>query len=71
MLKIVWEMGNGEAKEPIYMTHGHELRGGVVGVKGRLPDREGQRGKNLDKYNSIINKIYLKNKIQNFLCKYE
>ena len=28
MLRIVWEMGNGEAKEPIYMTHGHELRGG-------------------------------------------
>ena len=53
-------MGNGEAKELIFMTHGHELRwgndGGRVGtgwrgIKGR---------KKWDNCNSIINKIYLK-----------
>ena len=26
-------MGNGEAKELICMTHGHELKGGNVGVR--------------------------------------
>ena len=27
-------MGNGEAKELICMTHGHELQGGNAGVRG-------------------------------------
>ena len=55
-------MGNGEAKELICMTHGHELRWGNNG--GRVGT--GQRGikgrKKWDNCNSIINKIYLKNK---------
>ena len=38
-------MGNGEAKELIYVTHGHELRGVIAGGKGGLPGRRGQRGK--------------------------
>ena len=51
-------MGNGEAKELICMTHGHELRG-----RGNAGGREGaeQRGMNgrkkRDNCNSIINKI--------------
>ena len=53
-------MGNREAKELIYMTHEHELRGvnaggrwgaGWRGIKGR---------KKWDNCNNIINKIYLK-----------
>ena len=28
-------MGNGEAKEPICMTHGHELSGGML-VRGGI-----------------------------------
>ena len=48
-------MGNGEAKELIYIIHGHELRWGKGmgwrGVKGR---------KKWDNCNSIINKIYFK-----------
>ena len=45
-------MGNGEAKELICTTHGHELRGGMLvgGVqgKGRIKDR-----KKWDNCNSI------------------
>ena len=33
-------IGNGEAKELLYMTHGHELRWGNAGVGGCA----GQRG---------------------------
>ena len=34
-------MGNGEAKEPICMTHGYELKGGGnAGVKGRCKAEE-------------------------------
>ena len=44
--------GNGEAKELIHMTHGHEWRRGML--EGR-----GYRGEEKwDDYNSIINKIY-------------
>ena len=50
-------MGNGEVKELIPMTHGHELRWGNDG--GR--EGTGQRGitgrKKWDNCNSIINKI--------------
>ena len=60
-------MGNGEAKEIVYMTHGHELRWGKCqweegtgwkGLKGR---------KNWDNCNSIINKIYFKKRIHSTL----
>ena len=54
-------MGNGETKELICMTHGHELRlgnaGGSVGTEQRGIKR---REKKWDNCNSIINKIYLK-----------
>ena len=44
------------------MTHGHELRGGVL-VGGRCRRRViKRREKKWDNYNSIINKIYLKKK---------
>ena len=54
-------IGNGEAKDPIYTTHGYELRGdmlegggaGLRGMKGR---------KHWDNCNSIINKICFKKK---------
>ena len=43
------------------MTHGHELRWGNDG--GRRDKVEGNNGgEEWDNYNSIINKIYLKNK---------
>ena len=53
-------IGNGESKELIYMTHGHELKwGNACGREGA-----GWRGimgrKKWDNCNSIINKIYLK-----------
>ena len=59
--KVKNSIGNGEAKELICMTHGHELRGGMlVGGGCRV---EGDKGEiKWDNYNSIINKIYLKNK---------
>ena len=54
-------MGNGEAKELICMTHGHELRGRGM-LEGRwLQGRGGIKGrKKGDNCNSIINKIYFK-----------
>ena len=36
--------GNGETKELIYMTHGHELSGGLMEGMG-VPGRGWQRGK--------------------------
>ena len=36
--------GSGEAKELIRITHGHELRGGLLEGLG-VPGRGGQRGK--------------------------
>ena len=55
-------MGNGESKELICTTHGHELRWGNVGGRWGTGQR-GIKGKKWDNCNSIINKIYLKNKI--------
>ena len=55
-------MGNGEAKELICVTYGHKLRDRWMMVGGRYK-AEGNKGeKKWDNYNSIINKIYLKNK---------
>ena len=53
-------MGNGEAKELVCRTHGHELRR----VRGNASGRgdTGWKGikerKKWDNYNGIINKIY-------------
>ena len=52
--------GNGESKEVTHTTHGHELRAATAGGKG-VPGRGGQREKNWDNCNSIINKIYFTN----------
>ena len=50
-------MGNGEAKELICMTHGHELRWGNAGGRGGYR-AEGNKGeKKWDNFNSIIHKI--------------
>ena len=50
-------MGNGEARELICTTHGYELRGWGKLLEGRgIVGRGGQRGKNWDDCNSIINK---------------
>ena len=56
-------MGNGEAKELICTTHGHELRWG--GADGREEYRvEGDRGeKKWNTCSSIINEIYSKKRI--------
>ena len=56
-------IGNGEAKEVMCMTLGHELRRGLLegmGLLGRV--EEGAKGENWDKCNNIINKIYFKRK---------
>ena len=50
-------IGNREAKELTHTTNGHELRGVIAGGKGVL-GRGGQRKKNWNNYNSIINTIY-------------
>ena len=53
--------GNGVGEELTCMTHGHELKRELL--EGRwVPGRKGQRRKNWDNCNNIINKIYLKNK---------
>ena len=52
-------MGNGEAKELICTTHGHELRGRIAGGNGGTRWR-GTREEKWDNSNSIVNKIYLK-----------
>ena len=51
-------IGNGEAKESICRIHEHELRGRIAGGNGSAEWREGQRGKNWDNYNDVINEIY-------------
>ena len=53
-------IGNGEAKELIYMTHGHELRGVNADGEGSAGQRGIKVSKKRDNCNSIINKIYLK-----------
>ena len=50
-------IGNGEAKELISTTHGHEVTGGLLEGMGAVGEG-GQRGKL--GHNSIINKIHLK-----------
>ena len=52
-------MGNGEAKELICMTHGHELRWGNAGRRGGTGWRGIKERKKWDNCNSIINKIYI------------
>ena len=57
-------MGNGEVKELVCMTHGHELRWGNAG--GREVQGGGNKGeKKRDNCDSIIYKIYLKKFLQN------
>ena len=53
-------MGNGEAKELMHMTHGHELTWGNDGGKGGYRGEGNKREKKWDNRNSIINKIYFK-----------
>ena len=55
-------MGNGEAKELICMTHGHKLKWGNDGGMGITGWRGIKRREKWDNCNSIINKIYFKNK---------
>ena len=52
-------IGNVEAKELIYMTHGRELKVGHAGGRGYAGQR-GIKGRKWYNCNSIINKIYLK-----------
>ena len=52
-------MGNGEAKELICTTHGHELKRGKVGGR-QCAGQKGIKGVKWDNCNSIINKVYLK-----------
>ena len=50
-------IGNVEAKELMYMTHGHKLKRGNVGERG-CSGRRGIKGGKWNICNSIINKIY-------------
>lgn len=54
-------IGNGAAKEPIYLIHGHELKGGFLEGMGVLVGGEQRRKKwnyyHID-YDSKINKVY-------------
>ena len=52
-------IGNGVAKVLLCLIHGHELRRGVAGGNG-VSGGTGQRRKNWDNSNSIINKMFLK-----------
>ena len=53
-------MGNGETKELICMTHGHELKIGDAGRRVAAGQRGINKRKKKSNCNSIINKIYLK-----------
>ena len=53
----LYSIGNGEAKELICVTHGHEQWCGDCLREWQVLGGEGQRGKNQDNYNSIISKI--------------
>ena len=55
-------IGNGEAKELICTTHGQELRLGNAGGSGGAGWRGIKGRKKWDNCNSMINKIYFKNK---------
>ena len=55
-------MGNGEAKDLIYMTHDHELRWGNDGGKVSAGQRGIKGRKQWDNCNSIISKIFFKGK---------
>ena len=56
-------MGNGEAKELMCMTHGHELRGEKCWREGSAGQSKTKGRKKWDNCNSIINKIYFKKKL--------
>ena len=63
--EVMNSIGNGEAKELICTTHGHELRAGGRRAWGCWGGRlQGGGGEKEEKYwdncNSKINKIYLK-----------
>ena len=54
-------IGNGEAKELICMTHGHELRWGNYWWEGSAGQKGINGRKQWDNCNRIINEIYYKN----------
>ena len=54
-------VGNGEAKELTCTTHRPKVRRWIAGGNGDTELR-GAEGKHWDNYDSIINKIHLKNK---------
>ena len=58
--KVKNSIGNGEAKELICTTYGHELRGVGCQREWGVPGGGRERGKNCDNCNSIINKTYFK-----------
>ena len=47
-------IGNGEAKKLICMTHGHELRGGLLLEGKGVPDGGGQMGNKWNNCDNII-----------------
>ena len=54
--KVKNSIGNGEAKELIGMTHGHELRGENAGQRWDAGWRGIKGRKQWGKYNGVINK---------------
>ena len=61
-------IGNGAAKEPVCVTHGHERREGLLEGMEDIRWR-GAKGENWDNCNSIINKIYFKKDLEGMLIK--
>ena len=57
---------NGEAKELICMTHGRELRWGNAGGKADAGQSGVKGRKKWENCNCIINKIYFKERVQQF-----
>ena len=56
-MEVTWWVIGGEGEERLCMTHGHELRRGLM-EGGGVPWRGRQNGKIWDNCNTIINKIY-------------
>ena len=56
--------GNGEAKELMGITHGHELKGGRNASGNGGTGERWTKGENQDNCNSMINKIYSKKQIK-------
>ena len=61
-MDVKYSTGNGVAKELIGMTYGNVLREELL-REWEILSGEGQKGKNWDNCNSMINKTYFKKRL--------